>query len=97
MVEVEVFETMRFVRVEVPAASVPPIVVLPALSTAKDVVEAELTTSNARTPLVVFAPQTESLLYGVVVPMPTLPPLATRILSRLFVKKPTGLLVKAPM
>ena len=62
MVDVEVFETMRFVRVEVPAESVPAIVALPALSTAKLVVEAEFTTSNARTPLVVFTPQTESLL-----------------------------------
>ena len=46
---------------------------LPALSTKKVVVEAELMTSNALTPAVVFAPQTESLAYGEVVPMPTLP------------------------
>ena len=38
-----------------------------------------------------------SVRFGVVVPMPTLPALFIRILSRLFVKKPTGLLVKAPM
>src|SRR3989344_1844806 len=46
---------------------------LPALSTMKTVVDAEFVTSNARTPAVVLAPHTESLLYGVVVPMPTLP------------------------
>ena len=73
MVDVEIFETMRFVRVEVPAESVPPTVTFPALSTANEVVDAELMTSNALTPLVVFVPQTESRLYGVVVPMPIFP------------------------
>lgn len=48
-------------------------VALPALSTIMSVVEAELVSSKSEEPAVVLAPQTDSLLYGVVVPMPTRP------------------------
>ena len=52
----------------------------PALSIEASVVEALLVSSNIFTPAVVFAPHTLNLLYGVVVPMPTLPPEVITIL-----------------
>ena len=52
-----------------------PIEIVPLFATANSVLEALLAISKALLVARVSAPQTESFEYGVVVPMPTLPPL----------------------